>query len=261
MILKRNSAKRRLREKGFLLGPFVEVAAPEVIEILGAAGMDFAIIDCEHGALNPQTVAAMIRASGSSDIAPLVRVRTSAPGPILEALDLGAVGLHIPQIATRAEAEGAVRATRYPPAGERGFNPFVRGASYGADSIEEFKKAGDEDTLVVLHLEGQAAVSSAEQILAVPGVDVAFVGPYDLSMTLGIPGQIADPRVRRAVREVGELASRHGVVLGSYANNPEHAKMWIEAGVRYLAYGVDSRILLGAVGDISRQVEDLRRNA
>jgi 2-keto-3-deoxy-L-rhamnonate aldolase RhmA len=259
VTLRRNSARQRLREKGFLLGPFVEIAAPEIIEILGAAGMDFAIIDCEHGALNPQTVAAMIRASGSSGIAPLVRVRENHSGPILEALDLGAVGLHIPQIASREQAAAAVRATRFPPAGARGFNPFVRGASYGADSVENFKRAGDEDTLVVLHIEGEAAVSRAEEIVSVPGLDVAFVGPYDLSMTLGIPGQITDERVRRAVRNVGEIAARHGVVLGSYANNLEHAKMWLQDGVRYLSYGVDSNILLGAARDISRHVTGLRK--
>lgn len=251
VTLRRNSARRKLQEKGFLLGAFVEIAAPEVVEILGAAGMDFAVIDQEHGALAPETVAGMIRAASSSDIAPLVRVRDNAAGPILEALDLGAAGLHVPQIGSRAAAAAAVRYTRYPPAGERGFNPFVRAWSFGAAPVEE-------DVLTVLHIEADRAVTSAEDIVSVPGVDVAFLGPYDLSMTLGIPGQVTDERVRAAMREVGAVVARHGVALGTYANTVEHAEIWLREGVQYLACGVDQNLLLRAAGDICRQVAALR---
>ncbi len=257
-MLKRNSARVRLRERGFLLGSFVEIAAPEIIEILGAAGLDFAVIDTEHAAFRGETVAGMIRAAASTEICPLVRVRENAPGPILEALDLGAVGLHLPQISSREQAEGAVRATRFPPAGTRGFNPFVRAAAFGADAIEEFRRAGDQDTLVVLHLEAEAALSVAGEIVSVPGVDVAFVGPYDLSMTLGIPGQVLDERVRAAVRQVREAADRHSVVLGLYAHTVEHARVWLNEGIRYLALGVDSTLLLGAARQIRLQVDHLR---
>jgi 2-keto-3-deoxy-L-rhamnonate aldolase RhmA len=251
LILKHTSAKAKLREKGFLLGAFVEIAAPEIVEILGAAGLDFAVIDEEHGALDPQTVAAMIRASASSEIAPILRVRENAPGPILQALDLGAAGLHVPQIGSREQAEAAVRYTRYPPAGERGFNPFVRAWSFGAAPVEE-------DVLLVLHLEAGQAVSAAEDILSVPGIDVAFLGPYDLSMTLGIPGQVTHERVRAALRAVGEVAARHGVALGAYANTVDHADLWLQQGVRYLACGVDQNILLRAAQDIRRRVDEKR---
>ena len=251
MILRRNSARERLREKGFLLGAFVEIAAPEIVEILGAAGMDFAIIDCEHGALSPETVAGMIRAAGSSEIAPIVRVRRNEAGPILEALDLGAAGVHVPQIGAREAAEAAVRHTRYPPAGERGFNPFVRAWSFGAGPIAE-------DCLVVLHIEADQAVSSADEILSVPGIDVAFLGPYDLSMTLGIPGQVTHERVREAMRAVGAVAARHGVALGAYANTVEHAQLWLQEGVRYLACGVDQNILLRAATEIRRRIDEAR---
>jgi 2-keto-3-deoxy-L-rhamnonate aldolase RhmA len=248
VTLRRDSARARLREKGFLLGAFVEIAAPEIVEIFGAAGLDFAVIDQEHGALSSETVAGMIRASASSGICPVVRVRENAAGPVLEVLDLGAVGVHIPQIGSRVQAEAAVRHTRYPPAGERGFNPFVRAGSFGAAPIEE-------DVLVVLHIEADKAVSSADDVLSVPGVDVAFLGPYDLSMTLGIPGQVTDERVRRAMREVGEAAARRGVALGTYANTVEHAELWLKEGVRYLACGVDQNMLLRAAQDIVRRVK------
>jgi len=251
VTLRRNSPRQRLRDRGFLLGAFVEIAAPEIVEIFGAAGLDFAVIDEEHGALDPETVAAMIRASASSEIAPILRVRENAAGPILQALDLGAVGLHIPQIGSREQAEAAVRYTRYPPAGERGFNPFVRAWSFGAAPVEE-------DVLLVLHIEAGQAVSAAEEILSVPGIDVAFLGPYDLSMTLGIPGQVTHERVRAAMRAVGEVAARHGVTLGAYANTVEHADLWLQEGVRYLACGVDQNILLRAAQDLRRRIDEKR---
>ncbi|MBI3693559.1 MAG: aldolase [Acidobacteria bacterium] len=255
MILKRNSVRAKLREKGFLLGSFVEIAAPEVIEILGTAGMDFAVIDREHAAFSGETTAALIRAAASTEIAPIVRVRENRAGEILEALDLGAVGLHVPQIATREQAERAVRAVRFPPAGERGFNPFVRAGSFGAGPVD------DQDTLLVLHIEAAAAVSSADEILSVPGIDVAFLGPYDLSMTLGIPGQVTDEPVRRAMRAIGEAARRRGVTLGVYAHTIEHARVWLNEGVCYLAVGVDSTLLARTAGEICRQVNQIRERS
>ena len=258
MTLRRNSARSKLRAQGFLVGSFVEIPAPEIVEILGAAGMDFAVIDCEHAALSGPVVASMVRAAASTDIAPIVRVRENHPGAILEALDLGATGLHIPQIASREQAEAAVRATRFPPAGERGFNPFVRAAGYGSVEVGEFRRTSDDDTLVVLHIEAEQAVTSAESIVSVPGVDVAFVGPYDLSMTLGIPGRVTDESVLRAARAVREAAEKYGVALGVYANTVEQAGIWLNEGVRYLACGVDSRIFFGAAGEIRRQIGDIK---
>jgi 4-hydroxy-2-oxoheptanedioate aldolase len=258
MAFQHCNVRARLRERGFLAGSFVEIAAPEIVEILGAAGMDFAVIDCEHAALRGPALANLIRASASTSIAPIVRVRENRPAEILEALDLGAAGLHIPQVATREQAEAAVRAARFPPAGERGFNPFVRAAGYGSVEVDQFRRQSDEETLLVLHIEGGLAVSCAEAIVSVPGVDVAFLGPYDLSMALGIPGQVTDARVLRAARAVRGAAERYGVALGAFANSVEHARVWLNEGVRYLAYGVDSRMFLGVAAEVRRQIDAMR---
>jgi 4-hydroxy-2-oxoheptanedioate aldolase len=252
------SAKARLREKGFICGPFVEAGAPELIEIAGLAGFDFAIIDREHAAFSGETVGNLIRAAARADIAPIVRVRENSPGPILEALDLGAVGLHIPQIANAEDARRAVAAAKFPPEGERGFNPFVQAAAYGATPIDEFRVRSNDDTLLVLHIEARDSVDRIDEILAVPGIDVAFLGPYDLSQTLGIPGQVTHPRVRDAMRAVVEAARKCNLAVGSFANSREHAELWIAAGVSYLSYSVDSVIYLDACRRARAMLESLR---
>lgn len=257
----RLSAKARLREKGFLAGPFVEVGSPPLVEMLGLAGFDFVIIDCEHAAFSGETVGQLIRAAETAAISPLVRIRRNDPGSVLEALDLGAVGLHVPQIAAPDDALKVVRASKFPPHGSRGFNPFVRAARYGAAPVEDFRRTADEDTLLVLHIEARESLENIEQIVAVPGFDVAFLGPYDLSQALGIPGDVTHPRVREAFRAIVRAARPHGVAVGCFANTPEQARLWLGEGVSYLAYSVDSVIFLEAGRRARQTIDELRRIA
>lgn len=257
--MQRQSAKARLREKGFVAGPFVEAGSPALIEILGLAGFDFVIIDCEHAALSGEAVGHLIRAAEAAAISPLVRVRHNEPAAILEALDLGAAGLHVPQISSPADALNAVRAAKFPPRGSRGFNPFVRAARYGATPVAEFRRSADEDTLLVLHIEARESLDEVDQILAVPGFDVAFLGPYDLSQSLGIPGEVTHPRVREALRAIVRAARSYGVAVGCFANNPEQARLWLAEGVSYLAYSVDSVLFLEACRKACETIAELRR--
>ena len=254
----RVSAKARLAEKGFLLGPFVETGSPEIVEALGVAGHDIAILDREHSAMSGETVGGLIRAATLAGVAPLVRVRENAPGPILEALDQGAVGLHVPQIGSPKDALRAVRAARFPPAGERGFNPFVRGGRYGSMAVEELRRQGDEDTLLVLHIEAANALGRLDEILATPGVDVAFLGPYDMSQTLGVPGEVTHAKVRETMAAIVAAAEKAGVVVGCFANTPEHAELWLRHGVRYLAYSVDAHLFLNAAKSVRETVDGIR---
>ncbi len=259
--MRRVSAKRRLAEQGSLLGSFVESRSPEIVEALGLAGFDFAIIDREHAALSGETAGELIRAASVAGMAPLVRVRNNASGEILEALDLGAVGIHVPQIASAEDARRAVRAARFPPAGERGFNPFVRAGGYGSTPIDEFRRTADQDTLLVLHIEARDSLDSLDEILAVDGVDVAFLGPYDMSQTLGVPGEVTHPRVIETMRAIVAAAAPRGVTVGCFANSPEQARLWLAEGVRYLAYSVDTQIFLNAARGVRAVIDGVRNES
>jgi 4-hydroxy-2-oxoheptanedioate aldolase len=254
----RISAKARLAEKGFLTGPFVETQSPELVEALGLAGFEIAILDCEHSALSGEQVGRLIRAATVAGVAPLVRVRKNDAGHILEALDLGAVGLHVPQISTASDAEQAVRAVRFAPQGDRGFNPFVRAGRYGSLPVAELRREAVEDTLVVLHIEAEGALGEIDAIPSVEGVDVAFLGPYDLSQTLGVPGEVTHPSVLEALRSIARAASARGVTVGCFAKNPDEAALWMREGVRYLAYSVDAHLYLEAVRRARGEIERAR---
>lgn len=251
------SAKSRLRERDFIAGPFVETRSPEIVEALGVAGFDFCVIDREHSALSGDATGDLIRAAAAAGLAPLVRVRDNSPGEMLEALDLGAVGLHVPRVASAADARRAVAAAKFPPAGERGFNPFVRAAEYGGLSVEEFRRTADDDTLLALHIEAQGSLAAVSEILDVPGIDVAFLGPYDLSQALGVPGEVAHPKVREALRTVAAAARPRGIAVGCFAKDPEQARMWIEAGASYLAYSVDAYLFLDAARSARRALDEI----
>ena len=128
----------------------------------------------------------------------------------------------------------------------------------GRNGVHDFRRTADEDTLVVLHVEAQDSLERVEDILAEEGVDVAFLGPYDLSQSMGIPGEVTHTRVREAMRSIASAAAGHGVAVGCFANSAEQAKIWMGEGVTYLAYSVDSEIFRGRCSAIRAEVDRLR---
>ena len=245
-MLRTNSIKRKLSEQSCVFGTFCGIASASVIEILGLAGFDFAVIDREHGSFSLPETENLIPAAASTGISPLVRVANVDPTSVRLPLDMGAAGIHVPQIESAAMAEAVVRAALFHPRGERGLHPAVRNASYGMQPLPEYLSEKNEDTCLVLHLEGHSALQQLDQILAVEGYDVLFIGPYDLSHSLGIPGEVNHPLVKEAMHRIVEAARRAGKHSGTYCGTAEAAAEWREAGVTYLAVSMDSSLLLSA---------------
>src|SRR5437588_2895723 len=176
-----NPLKPRLRGGETLLGCFQRIPAPEITELAAAAGFDFVVIDLEHTPASEERAAGLIRTAEAAGIPALVRVADHDPAAIGRLLDAGAAGLHLPQVASAAEAEAAVRATRYPPRGSRGL-AAPRQAGYGARmSLAEFVRASEEWPLIVVQVESRSGLDELEAIAAVEGVDVVFIGLTDLS--------------------------------------------------------------------------------
>ncbi len=145
------------------------------------------------------------------------------------------------------QARAAIDAARFHPKGKRGFNPFVRAANYAATPVAEFLRSSNDEGLVVLQVESASGVAAAAEIAALPGVDVLFVGPYDLSQSLGIPGQVNHPSIFEGAARIAESAARHNVALGVFTNDAADARRWLEIGVRYLTFSVDSVLLRRAM--------------
>jgi 4-hydroxy-2-oxoheptanedioate aldolase len=248
-MLRQNWLKPKLAEKPYVIGTFAEIPAPQVVEILGLAGFDFVVIDCEHGAIGLEKVEDMIRAAAATNISPLVRVPQCDPVAIRLPLDMGAVGIHVPQVESLEMARSAAAAARFFPRGARGMQPYVRAASYRSFPTAVHLTQSNDLVTTVVHIEGAGGVAAMNEILGLDGIDVAFLGPYDLSQAFGVPGQVDDPRVHNVIRDAVKFAEGR-VVIGTYADTPEAARRWIDAGVRYVTLALDALFLRRGAGAV-----------
>jgi 4-hydroxy-2-oxoheptanedioate aldolase len=235
---------QRIREfkaklnKGFVIGPFSKTSDPAFIEIIGYGGFDFVILDLEHGPTNVQHLQHLIRAAEISGIFPIVRVKEHNLSLIGEVLDIGAGGIQVPQIINVETAQAVIQAAKFSPKGMRGVCRYVRAANYSSmDRFQYFDEANE--TVVILQLEGQEALANLEQILAVQDVDIIFIGPYDLSQSLGVAGQVTNPTVIEKMKSIVAACIQHNIVVGTFVDTIQDAKKWRDLGVKYLSYSVD----------------------
>ncbi|MFB6297487.1 MAG: HpcH/HpaI aldolase/citrate lyase family protein [Salinirussus sp.] len=249
-----DTLRSRLLGGETVVGTFQLIDSPMAAEMAGVAGLDFTILDQEHGPLTAETCVAMCAAAERGGAAPVVRVRNNSEAEIQRALDIGAAGVEIPQVESAADAEAAVDHARFDPVGSRGLSPYVRAGGYtGGD---EYTERQNERVTVIVHIEGARGVDNLDAVAAVEGIDVLFLGPYDMSQSIGIPGQVRDERVEKLMSEVCERAADHDTVVGTYADDPAMARRWMDAGVQYVAIGVDGAILTRALADIAEAARE-----
>ena len=253
--LKKNYLKKALQDGKNVFGPFLKLTDPAVVEIMGFAGFDFVIIDAEHGPISMQSAQNMIRAAETANITPIIRVANNDEALILRALDIGAQGIEIPQINSKSQAIKAVKSVKYSPQGERGVCRYVRAANYSSmDKFKYFKSANNE-TMIIAHIEGVEGVNNLDEILSVPGIDVIFIGPYDLSQSLGIPGEVSNPLVTEKMKEVVLKCKENKVSVGTFADDVKTAKFWVSLGVQYMSFSVDVGILYEATKQIVKKLK------
>ena len=238
-----NRLKKKLKEGQVCFGTFIRLG-PAAVEILGHAGWDFVVIDMEHGVFDFTHVEHMVRAARCAGITSLVRVAEPTPSYIMRVVDAGAEGVQIPQVKTAEMARQVAQAARYFPDGERGLCSYVRAAAYSAIPPDEHMATSNNEVLTVVHIEGQAAASQIRDIMETPGIDVIFLGPWDLSQSLGVPGKTKDPRVIEVMERVIAACKERGIILGTFVREVEDAKRWIERGIRYMMVSTDAGLLL-----------------
>lgn len=230
--------KNKLNEGKSVIGPFMKSCDPAFVEAAGFAGFDFIILDMEHGPTDIMNLQNLLRAAQCANVLPVVRVQDSSEIMIDKVLDSGAFGVQVPQVTNAAQASEAVKAAKFGPEGNRGVCRFVRAAKYSSkDRFEYFKEANEN--LIILQLEGREAIENLEDILNVKGIDIIFIGPYDLSQSLGVPGQVDHPEVHNKMKHIISEAKKKGIVVGTFVDNMKNAKMWSGIGVQYVSYSVD----------------------
>jgi 4-hydroxy-2-oxoheptanedioate aldolase len=230
-----NELKRKLSNGRVVVGSFVYVPSAKFTEIIALAGFDFVVIDMEHGPIDISVAEDMVRAAELAGVTPLIRVTHNSPHLVLRALDIGAQGVHIPEINTVGDAERAATSTKYGPQGRRGL-AGVRAAEYGIrQSLHEYAAVANQETLCIAHIESQQSVNNLDELLKVPGIDIYYLGPEDISNSLGIPGQSKDQRVVQLVEDGIRKVVAAGKTAGCIAAEVPVAQRYIELGAKYIA--------------------------
>ena len=233
-----------------VFGPFLKIPAAAPVEIVGYAGFDFCIVDLEHSPYTFERAEELVRAAQGAGVAPIIRTFDSQPSTLVRALDTGCEGILVPNVKSLAEAERVARGGRFHPLGERGMDPHARSARYRTIPKEIYFAEADKRTLVGVQVEGMEGVQNLSDIVDVEGIDLIFVGPYDLSQSLGVPGRIDAPAVLAKVEEIVTVVRARGKALGIYADNLEEARRWRGLGVQFVAVSVDVYIFLRACQSI-----------
>jgi len=235
----------RLRRGDRLIGSIVTLPALEVPEVMSAAGLDWLFVDCEHAPLDTLWAQRLLQAARVPGV---LRVADSHESTLKRALDTGAAGVVVPMVNTAQQARAVVSFCKYPPLGSRGVG-IVRAQGYGL-GFQDYVAHANESTAVIVQIEHISAVENIEAIVAVPGVDAAFVGPYDLSGSMGRLGEVDHIDVLAAIEGVRFACERARMPLGIYVGSAAAAKPYLEKGFTLIAVGIDALLL----GQAARQI-------
>jgi 4-hydroxy-2-oxoheptanedioate aldolase len=252
--MKTNSLKQKLGSGQPAFGVSVMFPSPQIVEMVGKLGFDWVLIDCEHGSISPENVEMMALAAEATGITPIARPWSNTPEAILRVMDRGAMGVQVPHVNTAADARRAVESVKYYPLGNRGLAAGSRPANYGFGvSMASYVEEANRETLVCVQLEEQEALRNIDEILQVDGVDVFFIGPSDLSQSMGYPGRADVPQVREAIDKAFTSIVAAGKVPGS-AGNAQATLGYLSKGVRYLYTHVPT-LLSSASAEFLRAVK------
>jgi 2-dehydro-3-deoxyglucarate aldolase len=235
--------KEKLRQNKLTLGSWITLGHSSIAEIMALAGYDWLVVDLEHTTISIEQAGDLIRIIDLCGVAPLVRLTSNNPDQIKRVMDAGAHGIVVPMVTTVDDAVQAVSATRYGPTGTRGVG-LARAQKYGP-GFGQYLKWQKNDAVVIVQIEHKDAIPNLEKIFSVEGVDGFIIGPYDLSCSMGIPGEFDRPEFKAAMNQILETGLKMGFPAGLHIVEPdqERLKEVIAEGYRFIAYSVDIRML------------------
>ena len=238
-MIRHNTIKDGLKRGENYIGTFLKTTDPAVVEVLALSGFDFIIIDNEHTIMNQETLANLIRAADATQMLPTVRIRDGSDSLIRQVLDTGAMGIQIPMVNNAGEARAVVSSVKYAPVGTRGFAASQRSAAYGFINAKEYAELSNANTMVVCYCETMEAIKNLRDISTVDGLDIVFIGPYDLSQALGVIGEPNHPKVLAAMDDIIKTVRAAGKAVGTIASDAEQAMDLMAKGVQYICLSSD----------------------
>ena len=242
-MLKPNIMKSGLREGKKFLGTFVKMGDPSIVEILKYAGFDCVIVDNEHSQMSKSYMVNLVRTADLSGIIPIVRVRENSRSMILQAMDCGAYGIMVPETSSREEVELVISRTKYAPIGDRGYTASQRAAGYGLMNPAEYAAFANDNTMTIVYIETKPAIDNIDEMLAVPHLDMIWIGPMDLSQALGVTGQPKHPEVLKAMDYIIDKCLAAGKPVGTIAPNPQEAAALYDKGVQLISISSDQAMI------------------
>ena len=245
------SFRQRVRAQEVLLGTFLQLGSPVATEIAAQAGFDWLLVDLEHGAGSEATLLAHLQAMSASPVGAFVRVERGERLRIGRALDAGATGVVVPRIVSAEQAAEVARFLWYPPQGVRGVALGTRSAGFGRVPVGDVSTL-NQNVVGVLQIETRESVEMVEAIAAIDGVDVLFIGPSDLSVALGVPGQLDHPRFRDAFERIRAAARAHGKALGTLLRNAQEVEAAVRDGITFIGISSEASILANAMRGVTR---------
>lgn len=238
-MIKKNTMKAKLMAGKKVLGTYVKSTDPAMIEVLCLSGLDCILLDNEHTAMSKETMASLLRTSELYDVTGIVRVRQNDASMILQALDAGAYGVQVPNLTSAEEVKQVVQRMYYTPKGSRGFANTTRTAGYGLMPVNEYIQKANDELLCICYCETKAAYDHLDEILAVEGLDMVFIGPSDLSQAFGVLGDTNNPKVLDAIQDIIERTKKAGLFVGTVASNPDRARELFEKGADLIVLSSD----------------------
>jgi 4-hydroxy-2-oxoheptanedioate aldolase len=242
-MFRKNFMKEKLESGKSVIGTWCIIPSPVVTDIICSSGLDFIIIDAEHGPISFETAQEMVMVCESRKVSPLLRVGNIDEGDILKALDIGVHGIQIPNVNSVEDVEQIIQFSKYPPNGNRGFSPFTRAGDYSITNSTTLTKTANENVLVGINVEGEEAINNIDQILSIKELDLVFIGLFDLSKALGVPGQVDDKRVLDYLKDLTTKIIKAGKYPGTIATSKEKMKYFLSIDVRFILYLVDCEML------------------
>jgi 4-hydroxy-2-oxoheptanedioate aldolase len=242
-MTQRNELKAKLAGGGTVFGTWSMLASPAVMSVIASSGVDFGIIDMEHGPMGLETAEAQLHATETGGATPIVRLGEASDAQILRVLDIGTQALMVSHVSSAADAKRIVDAVRYPPEGTRGLSPFTRRHDFSDHDLPAKLQRANDEMFVGVLVEGDEGLANLDEIAATPGLDMVYLGIYDMSSAAGMPGQLDHPKVVDAIRDAAKRIDAHGVVAGSVARDRDYLHLLHDAGYRFLSYRADSPIL------------------
>ncbi len=258
--MKQNDLKKRMADSKTVFGLFINSGSTIACEIAGLSGFDFVMIDSEHGPTDPIRNRDLITAAEYRDVAPIVRVPNGDYDTILRTLDVGAHGIMVPQVNTQEQAQAVAEAALYTPKGNRGV-ATTRAGDYGFfQPMSEYFRQANERNLVIVQCENVKAVPNLDEICKIPGIDVVFVGPYDLSASMKTPGKVDYESIRPIADLVLEKTSANGKIAGIFTKDPTEARMYEEMGFRFIIVSTDISCLVSGCRQAADRIYEGGKN-